>query len=664
MASTAVHNMADTSTAPATQAAGSSHTTAAHEPPAPPPPKPKRGRKKKDPDDKAKDPKEKEKKTTTRRPRASTAKASKDGDKETKDTSGASTASRKKQKLEHDSAVKIAPAQPVRQARISDLVSPADPVQAARHVSASAGSTSPPLLATARRNFTHPSINSPGAHAMTQGGSHESSPDPRPPYHSFAVNPDTASATPLQRPSGQNYDPIRSTTIETPTSFPQTLPSMVAARNTYSPPPNTNTPPPHAPFRASASPAISSIIDPPVPAAYKFVPTSLATSPRPATTEPVTSEKPQDKEIKERAAATSEPTTKDNENKLAAQKKGNNGSRAPSTGGASSPKPSRKEKDARPTGTGSGLLTNALFGVNMGVSTKDEKTAPDIILHVPLHGANNQVVNFARMAEDKYGFEALNPRVAAQKARRAEIDAASSALEKTEKNAKGDSGAEEDLSLDGEKDSDVDGDIVMGGTATTDANGTAASETTVQKRRRKVEDYDRDDPFVDDTEMVWQEQAATCKDGFFVYSGPLVPEGEKVTVERYVLFLPYSIEPHAYFFYRADGTIKRGRGRGRGGSTATHTHSSSDKPARGRGGAHNHTRDKDSAGIGNHPDAHNPSTDGPAPATTSGRGRGRGSGTTRKPRVTKADRAQMEREKAEREKAGLALAAAKKQEGA
>jgi hypothetical protein len=35
--------------------------------------------------------------------------------------------------------------------------------------------------------------------------------------------------------------------------------------------------------------------------------------------------------------------------------------------------------------------------------------------------------------------------------------------------------------------------------------------------------------------MVWQEQAAASKDGFFVYSGPLVPEGEKVQVERYAL---------------------------------------------------------------------------------------------------------------------------------
>jgi len=48
---------------------------------------------------------------------------------------------------------------------------------------------------------------------------------------------------------------------------------------------------------------------------------------------------------------------------------------------------------------------------------------------------------------------------------------------------------------------------------------------------------------------MFEEQAAATKDGFFVYSGPLIPVGEKVSVER------------------ADGTTKRGgRGRGRGGA--------------------------------------------------------------------------------------------------
>ena len=531
----AVSNMADTTSssnsnslgdAPATTTTATSHTLA-HEPPAPPQ-KPKRGRKKKDPDDKATAAEPQKK---TRKPR--TSKANKDKDKDDKDA----PSSRKKPKLEHDADPKSI----ARQGRISDLVTPvASPAQPAqgpvRHVSPSAGSTSPPLLATAHRNYTVPSIHL-NAHAMTGG---YDSPDPRSSYNAFTITP---------RSSGQNYDPVRSTTIETPTSLPgpQALPSMIA-RNTYSPPPSTATPPPRAQFRASASPAISSIIDPPAPTAsnstvsglpHKSMPPSLAPSPKPAFIEPATSNSKQERDVKE--------NTKDNakeEVKAAPQKKGN--SRAPSTGGASSPKPARKEKEPpRPTGTGSGLLTNALFGVTMGDSTeKDERTAPNIILHIPLKGQNNKIVNFARMAEEKYGFDALNPRVAAQKARRAEIDAASLALAKNEKNAKGDSGAEEELSLDGEKDSDADGDVVMGGTANeATANGTAEKDgtTTVRRRRRKMEDYDRDDPFVDDSEMVWEEQAATSKDGFFVYSGPLVPVGEKVTVERYVALFFFSL---------------------------------------------------------------------------------------------------------------------------
>ena len=55
-----------------------------------------------------------------------------------------------------------------------------------------------------------------------------------------------------------------------------------------------------------------------------------------------------------------------------------------------------------------------------------------------------------------------------------------------------------------------------------------------RKRRKNDEVYDSTDPFIDDSEMLWEEQAAASKDGFFVYSGPLVPEGEKPQIERYV----------------------------------------------------------------------------------------------------------------------------------
>ena len=63
---------------------------------------------------------------------------------------------------------------------------------------------------------------------------------------------------------------------------------------------------------------------------------------------------------------------------------------------------------------------------------------------------------------------------------------------------------------------------------------TSARENGGKKRRkRKQEDYDKEDDFIDDTELAWEQQALMAKDGFFVYSGPLVTE-EKPAVERYV----------------------------------------------------------------------------------------------------------------------------------
>lgn len=203
---------------------------------------------------------------------------------------------------------------------------------------------------------------------------------------------------------------------------------------------------------------------------------------------------------------------------------------------APSPKPARAPKEAPKIPQGSGLITNALFGGVDESSKSDTRSAPNIIVHVPLK-KGNQIVNFAQLAEEKYGFAALHPRLAAHKERLARVAAAGAALERNDKGLKGISAgesADEDLSLDVDRDSDLDGDVSMGGTGTgTNGVQSEASEGK-KKRRKKVEEYDRDDPFVDDSEMAWQEQAAASKDGFFVYSGPLVPEGEKVQVERYV----------------------------------------------------------------------------------------------------------------------------------
>ncbi|KAJ5124688.1 uncharacterized protein N7515_008513 [Penicillium bovifimosum] len=425
---------------------------------------------------------------------------------------------------------------------------------------------------------------------------------------------------PPQRTSGQNFDPIRS-------AFDNPFPAPA-----YSPPARPVSP--RNAYRASASPAISSIIDPPSqtsqsaytplqrsssghvsgisspvpPMASAPSHPSLAHSPLPTpspshgllhtpqpvsqsshytTPYPPTEQRPTPlqtpapepsppamRQPQPPAQTQPEPTAQPTPPKqqqaeamevdpkgqpAASAKKEKSTATAPASK-APSPKAAKPAKEAPQLPQGSGLITNALFGgVDDSANPSDSRTTPNIIVHIPLQ-KGNQIVNFARLAEEQYGFAALHPRLAAHKARLARVAAASAALERNDKSAKGISAGEtdEDLSLDAERDSDVDGDVAMGGTSAGTNGAPSEASDGKKKRRKKVEEYDRDDPFVDDTEMVWQEQAAASKDGFFVYSGPLVPEGEKVQVER------------------ADGTIKRGRGRGRGTgrgrSAASHPH--------------------------------------------------------------------------------------------
>lgn len=237
------------------------------------------------------------------------------------------------------------------------------------------------------------------------------------------------------------------------------------------------------------------------------------------------------------------------------------------------------------------------------VNPADKKVSPSIMLSIPLRGESNKYVNFMRMAEDKYGWDALHPREAAHRDRKARIAAAASALEK---NVSGrETGDEEtDKESDGDN-SDAENKAGNGATSAGEAGADAASGADgapIKKQRKKrnwrEDEYDKEDDFVDDSEMLWEEQAAASKDGFFVYSGPLIPEVEKPA--------PGS-----------DGPAKRGRGGGRGSRGG------------GRGGTSR-------------------------ASTTTGRGRGGGPGSRggqiRKPRVTKAEKELAEREKAEREK--------------
>lgn len=155
----------------------------------------------------------------------------------------------------------------------------------------------------------------------------------------------------------------------------------------------------------------------------------------------------------------------------------------------------------------------------------EEAQAPTIVLNIPINaGETNKYVNFMRMAEDRYGWDALHPRQAANRDRKARIAAAAASLEKAESGRE--SGDEMSVDLSDGEGSNPDN----GGTSNPDA------QTKPKKKRNFKEDqYDVADDFVDDSELLWEAQAAASRDGFFVYSGPLVPEVEKPAA-GYVLF--------------------------------------------------------------------------------------------------------------------------------
>lgn len=275
-------------------------------------------------------------------------------------------------------------------------------------------------------------------------------------------------------------------------------------------------------------------------------------------------------------------------------------SKASST--APTPKPVAALKaNSPPKATGSGLLSSAdLFG-GPANNQGNERKGVDIEIQIKLNPAGGNTINMAQEIAKRYGRDAINPRAAAHRERLLQVAAAANKLEP---------GASDDMSVDLMSEAEGDSNVEMGGM---DEEKSTTDDPKPRKRRKKVEEYDKEDDFIDDTELAWQEQAAVAKDGFFVYSGPLVPVGEKAQIEN-----------------AAGHTGRGGRGRGRG---------------RGRAAAN-----AAAAGGATHASVAEKNKDPNAPATGRGRGRGRGSGVPRKPRVTKADRERMEAEKNERER--------------
>ncbi|KAL8915501.1 MAG: hypothetical protein Q9171_000066 [Xanthocarpia ochracea] len=457
-------------------------------------------------------------------------------------------------------------------------------------------------------------------------------------FHEAIPTTSTPSPFPITSPprpaSGQHYDPIRSATIEPrilhhhhQPRIQQTTPHGRVSAST----------PPRPASHASISPSIASLLEPHSAAttyntmAKRQNETCAVSSPepkRPRLTPPETvtaiaeppSKDTQSVMPQPSSTTSNPPTAMDIDTDRSAAKSSNKivgGTKKPSGHSSSSHSPKtngRKESAMPPLPPGNGLLSSAMLGGGYD-SQAPERTAPTVILHVPLNGDTNKYVNFARLAEEQYGFDALHPRLAAQRERLARVAAAGAALEHAHKTGSGRSADEMSVDLsEGEPEAD-NSNVEMGGVNGTkdikqsEAEVTEATGVKRRKKRTMKEDmYDKDDPFVDDAELAFEEQAAATKDGFFVYSGPLVPEGEKANVER----------------SGADGSTRgRGRGRGRGS----------------RGGATGGT-----------------TRGGAAVAATTATAAGGSTSTTltkngqpRKQRVTKAAKAQMEQEKVQRE---------------
>ena len=470
-------------------------------------------------------------------------------------TSGASTVVRKKQKIEDPN--------------VHHDGKKANVLQDSHHSNLPMSMGSP---------TTQPQLNFP-AHAQTHALSRPSQLGKSEAIHnpniSHAYLPSSQQPTPRPASAGQHYDPIRSSTRDNnqPSQNPFGPPQAVSHRMGN---------------RASESPSISSLIDPPgtsnSPYPYSKSSASSTSTPlptvqnRPAEHSPNSARFPTSVPTNysptniSKPQLVSEPThtikvspspnvnTMDIDTEKIAPKsvvsanikpsltaKGattSTSTSTPNTSTAPSPKPHRaKEKDKLPPlPSGNGLLSSALFGGPVDPSDLPQK-APTVILEVALSSDEPKVINFTRMAESRYGVDALYPRIAANRARLARVAAAGAALENAGKDKSGKGGTtasgDEDMSLDI---SDADGaensNVEMGGTGgagTDDAAKDGSGKPPPRKRRVKADLYDRDDPFIDDSEMAWEENAVASKDGFFVYSGPLVPEGEKITVERYVV---------------------------------------------------------------------------------------------------------------------------------
>ncbi|KAF3925162.1 hypothetical protein ABW20_dc0101808 [Dactylellina cionopaga] len=346
--------------------------------------------------------------------------------------------------------------------------------------------------------------------------------------------------------------------------------------NDYSPYP-TNDHVPSKQNRASASPALSALLNGPSP---PLRPTqgSPITNPPPALTPPTANASLNVPPPSSSTLSPPQPKAITEITKSASSSSSGKRAAPSATSAPASPKPA--PRSTVPVAKSGGLLAGAFGDVALGDEVPDP-AVPTVVLQISLNGETNKYIDVSKMAEEKYGWAALNPHLARAKLRNG-----------------ADASGDEAMIDASESESAMEEKMGGGGLSDAGLSGTGDKDNKPKKRKRRVDEYyDTSDMFIDDSEMLWEEQAAASKDGFFVYSGPLVPEGATPQIER-----------------TNGGPPKRGRGRG------------------GRG-----------AGTGR------------------GAGNAGKATAPRKPRVTKALKEKMEKEKEERERTAIKMVAAAQQ---
>lgn len=208
--------------------------------------------------------------------------------------------------------------------------------------------------------------------------------------------------------------------------------------------------------------------------------------------------------------------------------------------------PENKIKTPKKLAPPSKIKSPSILDVSEG-----DKSIPDepiIVVDVPLYPTdtneyldeNGQVVfNFYKLVQDKFGWKATTQ----NKAKRSLLGDLTAGIGGG--NSGGAGGAEDDDDVivveddDGEDEEEEDDDDEEDAN-TEKKTASPKKKPHPMKGKSRIGKYDIEDPFIDDSELLWEEQRAATKDGFFVYFGPLIERGQYASLER------------------ADGTMKRG----------------------------------------------------------------------------------------------------------